>query len=123
MPSKYEIVHRKGRDHVVPDLLSGFVQVSADSIQQQPSDFNFSKSSDAWYHKIIDKLEKSPENFPTWRVENGILLKYVKCRIPEPSSTSDYWTIVVPKEARISLIQRCHDDTSWCLQDILETSL
>lgn len=110
-PFNFKIVHRKGRENVVPDFLSRSVPVSVDAIYQEPPDpQNFLNTTDAWYAKMKEKITMRPDDFPQWRIEGGILYKYVKCVIPELSRDQDIWKIVVPKDHRRTLIKAYHDD-------------
>ncbi|KAJ8966830.1 hypothetical protein NQ317_006272 [Molorchus minor] len=45
-----------------------------------------------------------------WRIENGLLYKYVRSSTPELSTEADYWKMVVPKDKRKELIKNNHDD-------------
>lgn len=96
----FELVHRKGKDLVVPDLLSRSVpkidavepavSLSAD---QQPV-------RDKWYIKMLQLVTTKPLHYPKWRVQNGILFKYVSCAYPGLRQSDDYWKIVVAKPER-----------------------
>lgn len=59
---------------------------------------------------MIKKVDQFPDKYSQFRSENGILYKYVRCLIPELSSESDYWKIIVPKDKRKELIRYYHDD-------------
>lgn len=106
-PFDYTIIHRKGKDHVVPDFLSRNV----DSITVTPKTIeDFANTSDIWYKKMITNIGNRPDKFPQWRVDGDTIYKYVKCTIPELSTESDYWKIVVPKDKRREIISQHHDD-------------
>lgn len=108
-PFDFTIVHRKGKENVVPDFLSRSVPVSVDAISSHPP-HEFSSTTDQWYLGMLNKVNNKPDKYPQFRIENGILYKYVRCSIPELSSNSDYWKMVVPKDKRKDLIQAHHDD-------------
>lgn len=110
MAFTFELVHRKGKDNVVPDMLSRSMDPSLDSVQLSSFHQKFTESEDLWYKRMIEKVKKLPEKFSAWRVEKQLLYKYTPCRIPELSSEADYWKLVVPKNARKDLIRQCHDD-------------
>lgn len=113
-PYDFELIHRKGKDHIVPDFLSRAVPVLADAIEVIPVDSPplFSDTNDKWYKGMIVKVNTNPEKFPSWRVESDMLYKYCKCRIPELSKTSDYWKIVIPKDKRLEILKRSHNDVT-----------
>ena len=104
----YHLVHRKGKDHVVPDFLSRSVPVSVESVDiLNPPDFGL--TTDKWYLTMLEKVSQHPIKFSQWRFENGILFKFVKPTIPELSCQSEEWKVVVPKDKRSAILQRCHD--------------
>lgn len=111
-PYDFELIHRKGRDHVVPDCLSRAVpdsSVAEVSLVEVDDRQTYSPSKDRWYRRMIQMVEEDPRKYKTWRIENGVLFKYVTCAIPELSRNSDCWKLVIPKEGRAELLQRCHD--------------
>lgn len=59
---------------------------------------------------MCDKVENKPEKYPQWRINDGLLYKYVKCEIPELSAEEDPWKLIVPKDKRKSLLLENHDD-------------
>lgn len=62
------------------------------------------------YLELLSKINQRLDKYSQFRVDNGILYKYVRCTIPELSSDSDYWKIVVPKDKRKDLIHTYHND-------------
>lgn len=97
---EFDIIHRKGAEHVVPDTLSRSVPVIEAIENQQPID--------KWYTRTREKVEKYPLEFPKWRVEEGKLYKhapsYRSVDLPD-----DPWKLVVPKEQREELLKLYHD--------------
>lgn len=100
----YEVIHRKGKDHIVPDLLSRAVP-NIDSVERIPV-------RDMWYQKMVEKVMKQPLKYPDWRVENSILLKHLRCDYPELTPESSRWKIVVPKNDRKKILQENHNATT-----------
>lgn len=108
----YEVLHRRGKDHIVPDALSralplGF-QDEGDTVE-----FNFievSEVKDSWYLKMRQCIENCPLNYPRWRVEDGKVYKYVESDFPDLRSLTDFWKLVIPKENRTLVLQKYHDD-------------
>lgn len=106
----FEIVHRRGKDNVVPDLLSRSVPV-LDSVEiQENAYFNFEPDAvkDKWYLKLRDRIKHEPLAFRRWRVESDKIYKYVRTNMPDFSDTEDNWKLVIPKEYRSSILQKCH---------------
>ena len=112
-PYDFELIHRKGRDHVVPDFLSRSLPEPIDCIaalEENQSVFNCSDTCDKWYKEMLRKVEEQPVKFPCWRVENGILYKFIKSNTPHFPDHSSCWKIVVPKDKRAEVFTRCHDN-------------
>lgn len=100
----FEIVHRKGKDHVVPDTLSRSVP-AIETIEV----LDKSVTTDKWYKKMYDRVVKYPKRYPLWRIENSVLYKQIKPAYPELTEPSSAWCIVVPRENRTEVIRACHD--------------
>lgn len=103
----FDVIHRKGRDHVVPDCLSRSVPVA--NIQADTP--IFPNIVDPWYDKIKQNILENPLRFPLWRVANGYVHK--KLNTPNKLGLPDYkWLLVVPKNCRRDVIQQNHDRTT-----------
>lgn len=111
-PFTFDIIHRRGRENIVPDFLSRSVPVSVEAVQEDLTDpiEEFKNSTDHWYKKMKERILSTPDKFPHWRVENDILYKYVQNDIPELSQEWDVWKLVVPKDKRRALIKEHHDN-------------
>lgn len=98
----FTIKHRKGSLNVVADALSRSVaEVSVlDVATFKP---------DRWYTKMIEKVQSSPEAYPTFRVENGILYKHIFPKHNIVSNLSS-WKIVVPTVNRPEILRLYHDE-------------
>lgn len=101
---KFQVVHRKGALNVVADALSRSVPEVAvlDTSKFKP---------DEWYTSMLRRVQDHPEDFPSFRVENGILYKHLFHTNSIESNTSD-WKIVVPLENRSELFQKYHDNAT-----------
>lgn len=105
----FDVVHRRGRDHVVPDCLSRSVpMVNAIGV----GDSSFLDTSDPWYLGLRDRIIADPLHFPLWRVTDGHILK--KVHTPNQLGLADSkWLLVVPKDSRKIILKQHHDsDTS-----------
>lgn len=119
----FTIIHRKGKDHVVPDFLSRAVPMldTVDAVKD-PNEIK-----DRWYRKMVGLVTDRPDRYPAWRVEDGRLLKFVRPKIPELHNGTTDWRIVVPKDDRRAVLSNCHDSvtaghlgtnkTYWKLQE------
>lgn len=106
----FEILHRKGKDHLVPDCLSRAVPKIDLVNSENHDDADIAYNEDTWYNNLINKVVKDPAKYPSWRVINKRLYKYVKCKYPDLSEPEiDCWKEVVPKKARTKLISLAHD--------------
>lgn len=118
----YEIIHRKGREHVVPDALSRSVPI-VDFLQApsvEPADANELKvSDDCWFNSLRSKVLKSPRKYSQWRIEGLKLFKKCMPRYPDLSAESDFWREVVPKSSRQKLMEEAH--TSTCHVGVYKT--
>lgn len=109
----FKIVHRKGKDHVVPDTLSRAipdVEVMSTSIVQ-----------DRWYDTMLDKVLKFPLKYPQWRVHSGKLFKYVKIGFLSLGVDTDNWKEVVRKGDRKKVMEQMHEPPLAGHMGILKT--
>lgn len=102
----YEVIHRKGKEHVVPDTLSRALPV----VDIELNFLEVSDVSDRWYLKMRERILKDPLHFSKWRVESGKLYKYIEPDFPELRDSTDFWKLVIPKEKRVEILQKFHDD-------------
>lgn len=102
----YTIVHRKGKEHVVPDALSRAVPV-LETVEVTGED---SVSADKWYQKLLDGLSNWPEKYPGFQLIDGVPHKFVCSPYPELVESSSEWKRVIPKGERKTLLRQCHDE-------------
>lgn len=94
-PYDFEIVHRKGKEHVVPDALSRAVPV----LETHSCD---------WYNKLFQKCEQFPTSCPNFIINDSKLYRYSKNKFN--FSNEFDWKEVVPSDRRSELLQSCHCD-------------
>lgn len=97
-----KIIHRKGKDLVVPDMLSRSVPVIDEIIIN-------SEISDKWYKGMCRKVQMKPAKFSNWRLQNGRLFKYVKSPYVSLHDSRELWKEAVPKESRKKIIAKFHE--------------
>lgn len=112
----YNIVHRPGKHHHVPDCLSRAIPSENNNPNSEEIEFNiidlkFDGSDDNWYLKMCQKVRNNPLDYPLWRVsDDNILFKHVNDNsfIEE----IDKWKYVVPKSKRKEILYICHNNAS-----------
>lgn len=111
-PYDFQIVHRKGKELVVPDCLSRSVPISVDAVMaEQDVVSHFSSTADPWYRGLLGAVSENPQRYPQWRVENGLLYKYAREKtFYGLMPAGDVWKRVVPTDFRTVLLKRYHDD-------------
>lgn len=103
----YEVIHRRGKDHIVPDTLS---RALPRDTEVEVNYIEVENVKDPWYLKLCNLIEKFPLKYSRWRLENGKIFKYIEPEFHYLRDGSDYWKLVVPKENRMDLLSKFHDD-------------
>jgi hypothetical protein len=88
---EFDIVHKKGKDNVVPEI--GLVDVTV-------------SENDDWYIKMLSQVALSPENYEQWTIEDGKLYKAAD----NADLGHQSWKLVVPESAKAAVFHECHDD-------------
>lgn len=125
----FDVIHRKGADHHVPDMLSrsvpiiDFLQLDKISSENKVSEVEpESPATDKWYRDMIIKVNKNPIKFSSWRVVGSTLYKYNKIgTYPVLSNENDYWKRVISKAERPDILRKCHDDPCAGHPGVLKT--
>lgn len=124
----FEIIHRKGKEHLVPDALSRAVPeidtisvspvedtkyLSKSHLNSESCEQNLETSSvekvDRWYKQMMGRVTSQPFKYRSWRITTGKLYKSFKSKYPSLNDEIDEWREVVPKSDRKQLISDCHD--------------
>lgn len=100
----FVIKHRKGKDHVVPDMLSRMLP-KVDLINGD----DFGNISDPWYIKMLKIVSELPGKYPTWRSTGNVLYKLVDTSRCGLDPHIEAWKLVVPKNLRQEVLHDMHD--------------
>lgn len=103
----FDVIHRKGRENVVPDALSRSVP-AIDAVAEMPEVADVAGVSDRWYLRMRAGVESHPEKYPLWRVTDGVLYKFCAAPYPALGDLASEWRRVVPKEQRRSILEEVH---------------
>lgn len=115
-PYDFKLVHRKGKDHVVPDMLSR-APVEGDSNVKVPveahsntfvGEIHENTLHDNWYLTMVKAVQDDSDKYPLWRVEDGKLYKLVMDKTDSENEDS-CWKEVVPKFRRSDILKEHHD--------------
>jgi hypothetical protein len=102
----FDIVHRKGKENVVPDCLSRTVAPVTAQIEQLEA---AKRTGDKFIVQLIQKFTENPLKYPNFRVRDGHVFKRVNRRDGE---FDPEWKWVVPNGSRDELLKRYHDDAA-----------
>lgn len=102
----FDIIHRRGKEHVVPDALSRSVPAISELTCNQ---MRFPGYRDTWYDKMLRNISKKPLDYPLWRVDGRILFRRVNASYPGLEPKALEWKVVVPKSHRKEIIREHHD--------------
>lgn len=101
----FEIIHRKGKEHLVLDGLSRSVP-----IVNIVSHYSETPSIDRWYIKLLESVQSQPVKYPKYRVDVNVLYKTTNnTNVYGFSDQHEIWKMVVPKERRAKLLHQSHD--------------
>lgn len=105
----YKILHRPGKLMLIPDALSRAVYLI---------DMSENAKQDNEYNELIEKVRKSPDEYPQFRIQNEILYRH--CRNWD-NTVSSRWKIYVPGFKRNEVLQECHDDLTAAHGGVFKT--
>lgn len=108
----FEIKHKRGSEHLVPDQLSRIAHVNTFKT-------SFEQSKDTWYNSVFDKCKINPTSTPDYLIKNNKLFKY--CRAVSEHNSEFNWKLVIPSEFRESIIAENHNSPTAAHFGIFKT--
>jgi len=113
------IKYISGKVNCLPDWLSRnphtitpiseFPMIGAIEIEPDGLLSKIAKSSCSWYQDLRSKIEKTPINFPDFRISNNRVIKVIQNKITGVRRE----TFVVPSEMRTEVLQKYHSEGHW----------
>lgn len=101
----YTLVHRKGKNHIVPDALSRLIETV--------NIIDNNETKDEWYNRLKTLATEKPQENDHLKIVNGLV--YIKKSMNEECHDPNcLWRLCVPKEKREQIMKKCHDDISSC---------
>lgn len=99
----FEIIHRKGASHLVPDALS---RIDHDEVSCME------EIEDQWYIRRFKDIQKDPERWPDWQTERGLIYVHKEEPLLHPVTENEYnWKLVVPKDWQHRVLEENHNET------------
>jgi len=115
----YEVIHRKGALHHVPDALSRMFEEETLEDARVAGNVNLitvkntvdaMNTEDGWYRKRYEEVIAKPEKYTQWKVLDGQLyFLRPKPVVSEIVEDLDRWKLVLPKELRKEALRESHD--------------
>ena len=108
----YEIVHRKGALHHVPDALSRMFESDTEIPLAAVVDVKIPDDiRDRWYLDRVRDVSETPNRFLDWKIVDGQLY-YSRPRATTSAVVDDLneWKLVLPSELRGEALREAHDD-------------
>ncbi|CAB0038566.1 unnamed protein product [Trichogramma brassicae] len=105
---EFEIVHRRGKVHELPDALSRAYETNEEVCVAGVSD-----ESDEEHRRLVEDVTQNPQRWQNWRVEGGNLYHYRYDPLLDPiTDCEEGWKLVVPPAQRERIMRDAHDITS-----------
>lgn len=113
----FNILHRKGKDNIVPDCLSRQFSVDCFDLELCPSediceftiDLKDKSFTDKEYLDLISYVEENQEQLPDLKVSDGFVYKRTCHYIGDDIFDIKTWKLWIPSSLRSKLISDAHD--------------
>ncbi|KMQ82395.1 reverse ribonuclease integrase, partial [Lasius niger] len=88
----------------------GILNRVADALSRPPASCAATPLRCRWYRRLLEEVNREPEQHPDYRIENGRLLRHVLHSLDFKEHPADQqWKECVPREQRATVIRRYHD--------------
>lgn len=108
----FDVIHRKGTQHVVPDVLSRMDHGTISVIDSQ-------LSTDKWYINMWKGCKESPQRFQNFQIRDNELYRHTKTRLSLCEDTA--WKKVIPLENRRDVLSESHESSRACHPGVFKT--
>lgn len=108
----FDVVHRKGTQHVVPDVLSRIDLAVLSGVDAE-------HTTDTWFKNVWKGCTDFPQRFQNFQIRNNELFRHTKTRLALCEDTA--WKKVVPQEGRQAILTNLHESSRACHPGIFKT--
>lgn len=108
----FDVVHRKGTQHIVPDVLSRKDLALL-------SGGNPMSTTDKWYVNTWKGCQEFPQRFLNFQIRNNELFRHTKTNLALCEDTA--WKKVVPMELRQEILSNVHESPRACHPGVFKT--
>ena len=118
---RFEILHRKGSENVVPDTLSR-QNFDIDALVFYPQiDLDAPEFNSADYRALASKIANEAPKLPDLQLVDGKIYKRLGFDNGEPESSSSNWKLWVPKDLTAEVIEKAHSPPNKCHEGVAKT--
>lgn len=101
----FDIIHRPGKSHIVPDALSRCNNVTTEINTIQILD----QHKNNWYKQKVEQVAKQSK-VSDWALNDGLLFK--KILLQQYPNKENTWKLYIPDALRHEALAECHDDVT-----------
>ena len=108
----FQIKHRKGTPHSVPDALSRIYEEDGELILVDRFSEDVIKK-DEGYMKMMENVRKTPKKYRSWKIKDARLCRYHYSALLDPVlDKEENWKLAVPEELRERVTCDVHSSPS-----------